>query len=199
MAEAKLADIIHSGRTTPMKRILCYGDSNTWGYDPVTGDRFDAHTRWTRILAKALGAGYEIIEEGLNGRTTVWDDPIEGDKNGKTYLMPCLATHRPLDLVILMLGTNDLKHRFSLTAFDIAEGAKVLGQTIQTSACTSGRTAPPLLLMAPAPLATLTDLDEMFLGGEKKVTSVRATLFPRRQGTRMPFPECGRSRSIQSD
>ena len=97
-----------------MRRILCFGDSNTWGYDPATGERFDEQTRWTGVLQAALGGDYTVIEEGLNGRTTVWDDPIEGHKNGHEYLVPCLETHRPLDLVVLMLGTNDLKRRFSL-------------------------------------------------------------------------------------
>ena len=61
-----------------MKRILCFGDSNTWGYDPATQDRFDRATRWPGVLREQLGTGYEVIEEGLNGRTTVWNDPIEG-------------------------------------------------------------------------------------------------------------------------
>lgn len=151
-----------------MKRIVCYGDSNTWGYDPQTQDRFDDKTRWTRVLAQTLGADYEVIEEGLNGRTTVWDDPIEGYKNGLTYLIPCLETHRPIDLVVLMLGTNDLKHRFSLTAFDIAQGAAVLVRAIQASQ--GGRNgAPPItLLMAPPPTTTLTGFADMFEGAGPK-------------------------------
>jgi len=158
-----------------MKRILCYGDSNTWGYDPVTQTRFDDNTRWTRVLAAALGAAYEIIEEGLNGRTTVWDDPIEGelasDKNGRAYLGPCLQSHAPLDGVILMLGTNDLKRRFGLPASDIALGAKALVGVIQRSRSGRGNGAPPVLLLAPPPLAALREgmaLAEMFEGGEAK-------------------------------
>ncbi len=151
-----------------MKRILCYGDSNTWGYDPVTRDRFDPNTRWTRVLSKALGGACEIIEEGLNGRTTVWDDPIEGYKNGKEYLIPCLESHRPLDFVVLMLGTNDLKKRFSLSAFDIAEGAKVLAGTVQSSSAGVNGSAPQLLLLAPPTTTTLTDYAEMFEGAEDK-------------------------------
>jgi lysophospholipase L1-like esterase len=158
-----------------MKRILCYGDSNTWGYDPLTQTRFDDQTRWTRVLAASLGAGYEIIEEGLNGRTTVWDDPIEGelasDKNGRTYLGPCLQTHAPLDGVILMLGTNDLKRRFGLPASDIALGVKALVGVIQRSRSGRGNGAPPVLLLAPPPLAPLTPemaLAAMFEGGEIK-------------------------------
>jgi lysophospholipase L1-like esterase len=158
-----------------MKRILCYGDSNTWGYDPVTQTRFDDQTRWTRVLAATLGTGYEIIEEGLNGRTTVWDDPIEGelasDKNGRTYLGPCLQSHAPLDGVILMLGTNDLKRRFGLPASDIALGVKALVGVIQRSRSGRGNVAPPVLLLAPPPLAALSEgmaLAEMFEGGEAK-------------------------------
>lgn len=158
-----------------MKRILCYGDSNTWGYDPVTQARFDERTRWTRVLAATLGDGYEIIEEGLNGRTTVWDDPVEGelasDKNGRTYLGPCLQTHAPLDGVILMLGTNDLKQRFGLPASDIALGVKALVGVIRRSSCGRDAAAPPVLLLAPPPLAPMTDqmaLAEMFRAGEAK-------------------------------
>lgn len=151
-----------------MKRILCYGDSNTWGYDPVTRDRFDVDTRWTRVLGQALGRDYEVIEEGLCGRTTVWDDPIEGYKNGRTYLPPCLETHRPLDLVIILLGTNDLKKRFSLSAFDIAQGAGVLVQTVQQSQAGQQGRAPRALLMAPPPTAILTEYAEMFADAEQK-------------------------------
>ena len=96
-----------------MKRILCFGDSNTWGFAPKDGYRFDENTRWTGLVQKALPQ-YTIIEEGLNGRTALWDDPIEGYKNGRDYLIPCLASQSPLDLVILMLGTNDLLQGRSL-------------------------------------------------------------------------------------
>ena len=150
------------------KRILCYGDSNTWGYDPMTQDRFDEATRWPRVAASILGSGYEIIEEGLGGRTTVWDDPIEGYKNGRDYLIPCLESHRPLDAVVLFLGTNDLKKRFGLTAFDIAQGAGVLVRAIQASQAGRSGTPPPVLLLAPPPLAPLTEYAEMFEDAEGK-------------------------------
>ena len=109
-----------------MKTIVCFGDSNTWGFNPATKDRLDRDSRWTGVLRNTLGAEYIVVEEGLNGRTTVWDDPIEGYKNGKTYLIPCLETNHPFDLITIMLGMNDLKKRFSLSAFDVANGAGVL-------------------------------------------------------------------------
>jgi len=116
-----------------MKTVLCYGDSNTWGYDPTSKERFAPETRWTGVLAESLGVAFRVIEEGLNGRTTVWDDPIEGHKNGQTYLVPCLASHKPIDLVVLMLGTNDLKMRFSVPADDIARGVGLLSVCYATS------------------------------------------------------------------
>jgi len=151
-----------------MKRILCYGDSNTWGCDPATSDRFDETTRWPRVLELTLADGYEVVEEGLGGRTTVWDDPIEGYKNGRDYLIPCLESHRPLDLVVLLLGTNDLKKRFSLSAFDVAQGAGVLVRLSQTSQAGRNGAGPQVLLLAPPPLAPLTDYAEMFEGAEAK-------------------------------
>src|SRR5512135_783272 len=76
-----------------MKTVLCYGDSNTWGYDPATQQRFPRDVRWTGVLRDSLGPDYLVIEEGLNGRTTVWSDPIEGEhKSGKAYLVPCLES-----------------------------------------------------------------------------------------------------------
>ena len=151
-----------------MKRILCYGDSNTWGYNPVTQDRFGKHQRWTGQLSQALGHDYDVIEEGLNGRTTVWDDPIEGYKNGREYLIPCLETHKPLDLVIIFLGVNDLKKRFSLSAYDIAYGAGVLVEVVQKSNTGITEAAPKVLLIAPPPVGKLTDFAEMFEGAEAK-------------------------------
>ena len=115
------------------KRILCYGDSNTWGY-MVTGGRFPEDVRWPMRLQMLLGDGYTVIEEGFNGRTTVFDDPVEGGhKSGLTYLPPCVMSHSPLDLIIIMLGSNDLKKRFGMTAFTIGGGVTALIK----AACTS--------------------------------------------------------------
>jgi lysophospholipase L1-like esterase len=151
-----------------MKTVLCYGDSNTWGYNPGTGERFSRDERWTGVLRQKLGAEYHVIEEGLNGRTTVWDDPIEGYKNGKEYLIPCLQSHRPIDLVVIMLGTNDLKKRFSVSAYDIANAAGVLVDVVQRSDAGPDGGPPKVLLMAPPPVGKLTEFAEMFEDAEVK-------------------------------
>lgn len=148
---------------------MCYGDSNTWGSDPETGERFGPDVRWPGVLRHELGDGYWVIEEGLSGRTTVRDDPIEGvHKNGRTYLRACLESHKPLDLVAIMLGTNDLKERFGASASDIAQGAASLAEEILYSGCGPENGAPEVLLISPPPVGKLTDMAEMFEGAEEK-------------------------------
>lgn len=113
-------------------RVLCFGDSNTHGRDPKRKSeegikaRFPVGVRWTSQLQKMLGNKYEIIEEGLGGRTTDLDDSESEGKNGLTYLIPCLESHDPIDSIVLMLGTNDLKEVFNRSALDIAYANKRL-------------------------------------------------------------------------
>ena len=102
-------------------RILCFGDSNTWGYTPLSGERNS--NRWTRIL-KDLLDNAEIIEEGLNARTLDSTDISEPHKNGFNYLLPCMESHYEFDYIILMLGTNDLKTHFHNSAKDMLEMLK---------------------------------------------------------------------------
>ena len=154
--------------------MLCYGDSNTWGSDPETGERFAPDVRWPGVLRRSLGEGYWVIEEGLGGRTTVRDDPIEGaHKNGRTYLRACLESHRPIDLITVMLGTNDLKARFAASASDIAQGAASLAETALRSGCGPEGGAPVVVLISPAAVGRLTDMAEMFEGAREK-----SRLFP---------------------
>ncbi|MBI5390655.1 SGNH/GDSL hydrolase family protein [Candidatus Woesearchaeota archaeon] len=106
----------------PQKRILCFGDSNTWGYIPQTkAERFSEKERFPKLLQRLLGRKFEIIEEGLNSRTLISEDtrPNKEGRNGSVYLIPCLDSHDPLDLVILMLGTNELKERFQKSPEEI--------------------------------------------------------------------------------
>lgn len=152
-----------------MKTVLCYGDSNTWGSDPETGERFAPDIRWPGVLARELGEGFRVIEEGLSGRTTVRDDPIEGaHKNGRMYLRACLESHKPIDLMTIMLGTNDLKERFAASASDIAQGAASLAEMALTSGCGSEGGAPVVVLISPPPVGKLTDMADMFAGSEEK-------------------------------
>lgn len=152
-----------------MKRIVCFGDSNTWGYNPSTSMRHAFDRQWTTLMEQTLGSAYQVIPEGLNGRTTVWPDPIEEYKCGKDHIVPCVKSHQPFDLLIIMLGTNDLKKRFSVTAFDIAEGARTLVRLARsTSDVYVGVSPPEILLVAPPPLGPLTRFASMFEdGGEK--------------------------------
>lgn len=128
------------------KRIVCFGDSNTYCVHP-DGTRIDEDKRWTGILAQKLGSGYTVIEEGLKGRTTVFDDPCKEGMNGLTYLVPCLKSQSPLDLLILMLGSNDVKQIFSATARNITDGMERLVRTAK--ACSCWRTEPNILVMSP--------------------------------------------------
>ena len=133
------------------KNILCFGDSNTHGYNSKTGGRFDVNERWTKLLQKNLGDDYYIIEEGLSGRTTSFEDPVFEGLCGLNVIYPCMMSHEPLDLVIIMLGTNDTKDRFNANSFIIGKGLERLAQkTIDTHAAWRG--APNVLLIAPPPI-----------------------------------------------
>ena len=156
-----------------MKSILCYGDSNTWGAATVERPdrRYAPEERWPGVLRTALGPDWLVIEEGLGGRTTVNDDPVEGiEKNGATYLLPCLASHKPLDVVVVMLGTNDLKARFNKTPWEIAAGVGRLVSIVKTTPEVGrGGRIPEILVVCPPPTrADLRDYAEMFAGAPSK-------------------------------
>jgi lysophospholipase L1-like esterase len=151
-----------------MRTVLCYGDSNTWGYDPATRARYPPHVRWSGVLASRLGAEYRVVEEGLNGRTTRWDDPIEPGRNGLTSLRPCIDSHQPLDVIIVMLGTNDLKRRFDLSASDIAQSAAALAELAGRFTHAPDGSHAEVLLIAPPAVSTLTEFDQMFDGAREK-------------------------------
>ena len=137
--------------------ILCYGDSNTWGTigkwkatdDP--SERFDENTRWTCVLQKELGESYHVISEGLGGRTSIYPVPGEEWKNGEPYLTPCLLSHRPLDLVILMLGTNDLHLKEKMTLENLPAGITRLIDIIQALP-KAGRGNKPTKILVIAPI-----------------------------------------------
>lgn len=137
------------------KTILCYGDSNTWGYKPQSNHtlpmvRYARNIRWPGALQRLLGESYYVVEEGLNSRTTNLDYPPPPDRNGKTYLAPCLYSHAPIDLVILALGGNDTKTYFNRSAEDIKSGLAELIAIIKTSQYGTDCTQPPRILIISA-------------------------------------------------
>lgn len=155
------------------RTVLCFGDSNTHGTCAMrfAGDRqrLPKDMRWPSCMAEGLGPDWDVVAEGHPGRTAVFDDPIEGShKNGQAALPVLLETHRPIDLVIVMLGTNDLKARFNQSAHDIALGVQRLVRDI--AACDSGPdgSAPQVLVAAPAVVRETGALAATFAGAEAK-------------------------------
>lgn len=157
------------------KRILCYGDSNTWGYIPGTAKRHPVGTRWTSLLQEKLGDDYEIIEEGLNSRTTDLDDPKNIGKNGLVYFRPCLETHDPIDFLILMLGTNDMKERFNREPARIADGIKNLLENLKQFSIEEKTKLPKVILISP-PLVneSVAGVKDKYLGAEEKSKQLAA-------------------------
>ena len=138
-----------------MREILCYGDSNTWGADPADDTRrFPWPVRWPGVLQRELGEGWHVVEDGLGGRTTVYDDPLEPGRSGKELIGASLECHAPLDVVVLMLGTNDISYPY-LTAADAADGAAELAHLVRRSAAGPegpDGPAPLVLLVCPPPV-----------------------------------------------
>ena len=147
--------------------VLCFGDSNTWGYDPVQDRRLGPRERWPGVLQDALGDSFLVVEEGLPGRTTVWDDPTDDDKNGSRHLRPLLDSHQP-DVVILLLGTNDLKHQFGLSADDISRGVARLIRLTQERPPIGAEQIPKVLVVCPPPIEEKGVLASLFSGGATK-------------------------------
>lgn len=146
------------------RRVLLYGDSNTFGTMPMTSldddGIFQKGTRWGGVLAEGLGAGFDVVVEGLGGRTSAFDDPIEGAfRNGLRVLPAILHSHKPIDLLVVALGTNDQKHRFGLMAEDVALGiARLVREALATG------TVAQALVVAPPPLALAGEFKDMFRG-----------------------------------
>ena len=156
-----------------MKTVMCFGDSNTHGSPPMRDFgpnlRYPRDIRWPGVLAGLLGADWHLVEEGLGGRTTLRDDPVEGAmRNGLTALPGLLNSHKPLDLVVVMLGTNDVKWAFGMSPYEIGRGADKLLRTIAASECGPDFGPPRMLLIAPPPVLESGCLAEMYRGGAEK-------------------------------
>lgn len=138
-----------------MKRILCYGDSNTWGHnpDPAAGDlRYADEVRWTGVLQKLLKDKVTIIEEGLCGRTIMFDDPLSPDRNGSKFLNCMIQSQQPLDMIIFMLGTNDVRHIFTPSTKEIAIGMQNMVKMAQNPSIYWVGKVPEILVIAPVPV-----------------------------------------------
>lgn len=158
------------------RTIVCFGDSNTWGAAPgLARDRYPIHVRWPGAVHKLLrAAGYRVVEAGLCGRTSVFDDPVESafgiERNGSKLLGTTLSSHAPVDLLIIKLGANDLKYRFSATPTDIACGVGALVQAARSPAFGPGLNAVPdvLVICPPSIWEVESSFGPMFKGGREK-------------------------------
>lgn len=134
-----------------VRTVICFGDSNTHGYAAKTNGRYSETERWPGVLQELLGKDYAVKEEGLSGRTAVFDDPLFEGLSGLSYLYPCMMSHEPVDLLIVMLGTNDVKARFSACPANIAKGLeRLITKAIRTKEAWRGE--PEVLVIAPPPI-----------------------------------------------
>ena len=163
-----------------MKNILCFGDSNTWGFVPGAFDpktlylkRYPIRERWPGLLSNILGEDFHIIEEGLNGRTTNVEYPDLSGRSGTSYILPCLYSHSPLDLVILNIGINDTKVIFDRSMMEISKGmAEIIDLIRSTSYGPDMQGQPQILLLSPSALIHEGYVDQnnesAFKGGMEK-------------------------------
>ncbi|MFB2551631.1 SGNH/GDSL hydrolase family protein [Ensifer soli] len=162
-----------------MKSILCYGDSLTWGYSAETLGRHAYEDRWPSVLQAALGSGVNVIAEGLNGRTTAFDDHLaDCDRNGARTLPTLLQTHAPLDLVILLLGANDMKPVVAGRASDSAQGMARLIRLVRHHVWPFDYDIPDILIVSPPPLCETANSQfaAMFSGGVEQ-SAMLASLY----------------------
>lgn len=160
-----------------MKSILCFGDSITWGYNPVDATRLPAEHRWPRILAEALGPGHEVIEEGLNGRTLAVEDPFRPDRGGLAKLPFILESHAPLEAVIIMLGTNDCAPCYKLSAGEIALACARLIATVKQSLAGPGGASPVTMLVSPPLMGELEPTIGLFYDGGQVLCADLAEIY----------------------
>jgi lysophospholipase L1-like esterase len=163
-----------------MRQILVYGDSLSWGIVPGTRRRFDFATRWPGVLETGLvGRGLEVrvIEDCLNGRRTVWDDPFKPGRRGIDGLGQRIEVNSPLELVILVLGTNDFQSMHPHSAWHSAQGVAALVQAIRSAPIEPGMPVPPMLVVAPPPFDDPRGpVGPKFAGGEAKSLGLAAAL-----------------------
>jgi lysophospholipase L1-like esterase len=150
-----------------MKTVMCFGDSITWGQDPATRARLPYEVRWPGALQRAMAA-VRVIEEALCDRTTIWDDPYVEGRNGKAMLGPLLESHAPVDVLVIMLGTNDLQRHFHKSAGEVALGVGTLIELAQRSRCGPGGGAPGVLVIAPQQFGGMAPIERLYFSGKEQ-------------------------------
>lgn len=164
------------------RRVLCFGDSNTYGYDPARDGRYGDDERYPMRLQHQLGDGWSVIEEGLPGRTAVFDDPITEGMNGLAFITPILMSHAPLDTVTIMLGTNDSKARFGCDSYLISVGLVRLIKKALHTECWRDNTNPDILVIVPPSITPAYDklrfCDEMGPSCHERSAGIAAQLEP---------------------
>jgi lysophospholipase L1-like esterase len=183
-----------------MKTIMCFGDSLTWGFVPNTGARISFDKRWPGVLQAHVEREYRIIEEALNGRTTVYDDDFAPYRRGATHLPMLLESHAPLDTVILLLGGNDIQPHRNVTAAMSARGcACCITQILQSNAGHQGKT-PKILLVAPPPFNKASGLMELVFGHNEKESQKLASCYAKvAEFFNVPFYDSGKHISASPD
>ena len=178
------------------RSLLCFGDSNTHGTPPMENmsspGRFERGVRWPSIMQAKLDPDWTVIEEGHPGRTTVHDDPIGGiHKNGTRILPALLETHRPLNLIIMMLGTNDLQHRFGVNATEIALAIGKMVEMIKASDSGVERKAPDIFLVSPPPVTQQGCLADVFEGSANNANALSGAIANMARQHGIPFFDAG--------
>ena len=150
-----------------MQTVMCFGDSITWGQDPVTRQRMPFQVRWPGVLQRGLGDRVRVVEEALCDRTTVWDDPFLPNRSGSAMLGTLLESHSPVDLLIVMLGTNDFQRQYRRSAEEVAIGCGALITVAEKSTCGPENGAPAILVVAPPPLGPLNSFARLYFEGQE--------------------------------
>ncbi len=157
-----------------MKTILCYGDSLTWGYNPENGARYDYNSTWPGVMANELGPEYRVITEALVGRTTCYDMPYTPFRNGEQCLPMILESHAPLNLVIIMLGINDLINSLGKTAEESAWG--LIGYAREVFTPLFGGSPPKMLIVSPPAIGKLSEFNKIAFEGKQEESKKLAGL-----------------------
>jgi lysophospholipase L1-like esterase len=160
-----------------MKTVLCFGDSVTWGFNPADGTRYGFNERWPGILELEMNGQVRVIEEALPGRTINTDSPFLQGRNGAEVLDMILETHSPIDIFIMMLGTNDLWNGFNYSPSYITTACLSLVWKVQKSHSGPEFGSPQILLISPPPLGKLSAYMELFFKGREKVSRELAGLY----------------------